>query len=250
MFYKAKVTDHIRVPPAMFNVGKRDAVLANITKSYENYISKELGFVVNVIDVEDIEEGIIVPGDGAGYYQATFSLLTYKPELNEVVYAKVRDITDFGAFMLIGAIEGLTHVSQSMDDFVSFSKDKVLQGKKTGKVLKVNDRCKARIIAVSYKDITNPKIGLTMRQEGLGKLDWTGNEFPESVGDVEFEEPEKLDVQLEEHPEQADGVIEEAKPEQAEESPEETTEEETAEETSKAEEKEETTEEVEEKEEE
>jgi DNA-directed RNA polymerase subunit E' len=38
--------------------------------------------------------------------------------------------------------------------------------------LKVNDKCHARIIAVSYKDIANPKLGLTMRQPGLGKIDW------------------------------------------------------------------------------
>jgi DNA-directed RNA polymerase subunit E' len=168
----------------MFTMSKKEAVLANIQKSYENYISKELGFVVNVIDVEDIKEGIIVPGDGAGYYEATFNLLTYKPELNEVVFGRIRDITDFGAFMLIGAIEGLVHVSQSMDDFVSFSKEKVLQGKKSGQTLKVNDHCKARIIAVSYKDITNPKIGLTMRQEGLGKIE----KSPEQVAAEKAEE--------------------------------------------------------------
>ena len=54
----------------------------------------------------------------------------------------------------------------------NFSKDKVLQGKKSGQSLKVGDKCKARIIAVSYKDLNNPKIGLTMRQEGLGKIEW------------------------------------------------------------------------------
>ncbi|MBR9690813.1 DNA-directed RNA polymerase, partial [Candidatus Woesearchaeota archaeon] len=30
----------------------------------------------------------------------------------------------------------------------------------------------ARIIAVSYKEVDNPKIGLTMRQDSLGKLEW------------------------------------------------------------------------------
>ena len=46
--------------------------------------------------------------------------------------------------------------------------------------MKVGDRCKARIIAVSFKDMNNPKIGLTMRQEGLGKLEWLEkqNEVP------------------------------------------------------------------------
>lgn len=172
MFYKVRVKDHVRVPPRMFNLNKKDAVLKNITSSYENFVSKELGFVINVIDVGEVKEGVIVPGDGAGYYETEFELLTFRPELNELVYGKIRDITDFGAFIDLGGVEGMVHISQSMDDFVSFSKDKVLQGKKTNQSLKVGDKCKARIIAVSYKDLNNPKIGLSMRQEGLGKIEW------------------------------------------------------------------------------
>ena len=170
MFYRIKVKDHIRVPPNMFNLTKKEAVLANVKLSYENYISKELGFILDVIDVSKIKEGVIVPGDGAGFYETEFELLSFKPELNELVFGKIRDVTDFGAFMDIGGVEGMVHISQSMDDFVTFSKEKVLQGKKTGQTIKVNDKCKARIIAVSFKDLSNPKIGLTMRQEGLGKL--------------------------------------------------------------------------------
>ncbi|HLD80024.1 MAG TPA: DNA-directed RNA polymerase [Candidatus Nanoarchaeia archaeon] len=172
MFYKIKVKDHVRVPPKMFNLSKKEAVLNNIKSSYEHFVSKELGFVVNVIDVGEVKEGVIVAGDGAAFYEADFELLTFRPELNELVYGTVRDITDFGAFVDMGGIDGMVHISQSMDDYVSFSKEKVLQGKKTSQSLKVGDKCKARIIAVSYKDMGNPKIGLTMRQEGLGKLEW------------------------------------------------------------------------------
>jgi len=42
--------------------------------------------------------------------------------------------------------------------------------------LKVGDVCRARIIAVSFKDVTNPKINVTMRQQGLGKLEWLEEE--------------------------------------------------------------------------
>lgn len=181
MFYKIKTKDYIRVPPHMFNLSKQEAILANVKSSYEGYISKELGFVINVLDVAEVKEGVIVPGDGAGYYETTFELLTFKPEVNELVYGKIRDITDFGAFMDLGGTEGMVHISQSMDDFVSFSKDKVLQGKKTGQSIKVGDKCRARIIAVSYKDLNNPKIGLTMRQEGLGKLEWLEVQQPIEV---------------------------------------------------------------------
>ena len=43
------------------------------------------------------------------------------------------------------------------------------------KSLKKNDLCLARIVAVSFKG-DDPKIGLTMRQPGLGKLDWIKDE--------------------------------------------------------------------------
>lgn len=192
MFYKIKVKDHIRVPPSMFDLTTKEAVLKNVKSTYENFISKELGFVINVTDVNFIKEGVIIPGDGAGYFETEFELLTFKPELNELVFGKIRDVTDFGAFMDIGGVEGMVHISQSMDDFVSFSKEKVLTGKKTNHSVKVGDRCKARIIAVSYKDINNPKIGLTMRQEGLGKLEWLDEEAPkEEAAPVEKKEKSK-----------------------------------------------------------
>lgn len=172
MFYKIHVKDFIRVPPSMFNVGEKEAVLQNIRSTYENFVSKKLGFVISVIAIQHIKEGVIVPGDGAGFYETEFDLLTFKPELNELIYGKVRDITDFGAFLDLGGTEGMVHISQSMDDYVSFSKEKVLQGKKTNRTLKVGDKCRARIIAISFKDVKSPKIGLTMRQEELGKLEW------------------------------------------------------------------------------
>src|SRR3989344_4090428 len=172
MFYKAEIEDHIRVPPDLFNLEVQEAVIKRIKKKYEGFISKDLGIVIDVTNVNTIGEGIIIAGDGASYYDTTFELLTFKPEIQEVVLGKIKDIADFGAFINLGPIEGMIHVSQTMDDFVSFSKDKVLSGKETKKTLKVGDKCRARIIAVSFKDVMNPKLGLTMRQPGLGRLDW------------------------------------------------------------------------------
>jgi DNA-directed RNA polymerase subunit E' len=65
----------------------------------------------------------------------------------------------------------MIHISQTMDDFVSFSDSGVLTGKDGKKNLIQGDKCIARIVAISYKG-EEPKIGLTMRQPGLGKLDW------------------------------------------------------------------------------
>ncbi|HLC65911.1 MAG TPA: DNA-directed RNA polymerase [Candidatus Nanoarchaeia archaeon] len=176
MFYRVNAKDHIRVPPDIFNLEVEDAVLSMVKKKYEGYISKDIGIVVDVSGIGEIGEGVIIPGDGAAYYDVAFDLLTFKPELQEILLGRIKDIADFGAFMTIGPIEGMIHVSQTMDDFVSFSKDKTLAGKETKKSLRIGDKCRARVIAVSYKDVMNPKIGLTMRQPSLGRLDWLEEE--------------------------------------------------------------------------
>ncbi len=173
MFYKTTLRDYIRVTPDLFGMDIKSGVIAQIKKQYEGQISKDMGIIIDVCDVSEVKDGVIVPGDGAPYYEVCFEIINFKPELQEVVLGKVKDIADFGAFLAIGPVEGMVHVSQTMDDFVSFSKDKVLVGKESKRSLRVNDNCRARIIAISFKDITNPKLGLTMRQEGLGKLEWS-----------------------------------------------------------------------------
>ncbi len=176
MFYKTTVKDHIRVPPAFFNDDLKTSILKVVKEKYEGYISQEIGVVIDVSKIDEIGEGIIIPGDGASYYNSTFDLLTFKPEMHEVLNGSIKDIADFGAFVNLGPIDGMIHVSQTMDDFVTFSKEKVLNGRDSKRSLKVGDLCRARVVAVSFKDITNPKLGLTMRQPGLGKLDWIEEE--------------------------------------------------------------------------
>jgi DNA-directed RNA polymerase subunit E' len=171
MFYEVIVTDHVRVEPNKFGMDTDAAVRAQLEESYSGFQDKDIGTVVAVLDVNEVKEGIIIPGDGAAYYESTFKLIVFKPELQELVYGTIEEITNFGAFISMGPIRGMIHISQTMDDFVSFSDSGVLTGKDGKKNLVQGDKCMARIVAISYKG-EEPKIGLTMRQPGLGKLDW------------------------------------------------------------------------------
>lgn len=191
MFYRIQVEDPIRVPPKYFGFDINDALLKSIKLKYDGMIDPELGFVIDVTNVMNVGEGSVIFGDGASYYTTTFELLVFKPEQQEVVVGKIKDIADFGAFITLGPIDGMIHISQTIDDFVSFAKDKVLTGRDSKKSLKVGDVCRARIIAISFKDITNPKIGLTMRQPGLGKLEWIQEEKEPAEAKTETKEPEK-----------------------------------------------------------
>lgn len=171
MFYLTEVEDYVRVEPKLFGLPTVEAVDQQLRDIYSNYYDKELGRAVAVIEVLEVGEGVIIPGDGATYYNSRFKLIAWKPELQELVYGEIAEITKFGAFIDMGAMRGMIHISQTMDDFVSFSKSNVLTGKMSKRNLKQGDTCMARIVAISHKG-DEPKIGLTMRQPGLGKLEW------------------------------------------------------------------------------
>lgn len=171
MFYVTEVKDYVRVAPKLFGLPTAEAVEKQLRETYSEYYDKEIGQVVSVIEIMDIGEGVIIPGDGAAYYDSKFKILAWKPELQELAYGIISEITNFGAFINLGIIRGMIHISQTMDDYVSFSKANSLTGKSSKRSLKAGDMCLARIVAISHKG-GEAKIGLTMRQPGLGKLEW------------------------------------------------------------------------------
>ena len=171
MFYLVEVEDHVRVEPKHFGLITKEAIEKQLNESYVDTIHKEIGFVISVISIDNVEDGIIIPGDGAAFYRSAFKLLVWKPELHELLYGTINEIANFGAFFQVGPAQGMIHISQTMEDYVSFSKTGTLSGKASKRNLAKGDDCMARIVAISWKG-GEPKIGLTMRQPGLGKVDW------------------------------------------------------------------------------
>ncbi|MCL5018159.1 MAG: DNA-directed RNA polymerase, partial [Candidatus Pacearchaeota archaeon] len=171
MFYISEVEDHIRVEPKLFGLPTIESVEQQLKETYSDYYDKEIGKVVSIIEVLEVGEGILIPGDGAAYYRSRFKLLVWRPELQELAYGIVAEITNFGAFIDLGSMKGMIHISQTMDDYVSFNKSNSLIGKASKRTLKQGDLCLARIVAISHKG-GELKIGLTMRQPGLGKIEW------------------------------------------------------------------------------
>ncbi|AEK73025.1 DNA-directed RNA polymerase subunit E' [Thermococcus sp. 4557] len=179
MYKLLKIKDVVRIPPRMFTMEPKEAAKLVLRETYEGIYDRDEGVVLAILDVDEIGQGVIVPGDGATYHEVVFNVLVWKPEMHEVVEGEVIDVAPYGAFIRIGPMDGLVHISQLMDDYVVFDeKNKQFIGKETNRILKLGDEARARIIAVSVKSrvIRENKIGLTMRQPGLGKRDWVEKE--------------------------------------------------------------------------
>lgn len=170
--------DTIRIPPEVLS-NKEDELQTAIEElTYNNFEGKIMGeneLIISVLNIQTVGEGRIVHGDGGVYQHVKYDALVYKPELQEIVQGSVCEILKFGAFIRFGPLDGLLHISQIMDDHIDIDLiNSRLIGKESKRDLKVGDKLKARIVAVSINE-RNPresKIGLTMRQPGLGKLEW------------------------------------------------------------------------------
>lgn len=174
MFFVHGINDTVRVSANQLGGDLKKTILKNLQGEYEGVLDEDAGLVIAVLKVDEVSTGKVVAGDSGVYYSVEFEALAYKPEVNEVVEGNVSQVTEFGAFVKIGPIEALTHVSQIMDDYINYdAKNQVFSGKESGKQLKAEDQVMARIVTVSFKgNVSNSKIGLTMRQLGLGKKDW------------------------------------------------------------------------------
>ncbi len=175
MYYLATISDEVRIPPSRFNEKLEDVAFDSLKSTYEGLVVKGLGIIVAILGVKVSPEGKIVPGDGATYHKVKFDALIYSPVEGEVIEGEVTEILDFGAFIQIGPIEGLVHISQIADDYISYDKKKSeLLCKQTRRKLAKGDTVRARVVTVSMSGmrLNEVKVGLTMRQPFLGKVEW------------------------------------------------------------------------------
>jgi len=168
------VMDVVRVPPGMFLLKLEEAVLQTLRDRYERKMDKDVGIVLAVVNAREVGPGKIIHGDGASYHEVKFDLLCFMPEVNEVFDGEVSEVVEFGAFVRMGPLDGLVHLSQITNDFLSFDKKSMMfVGRESKKTLKKGDMVRAKVSTVSMKgSIPETKIGMTMRPDGLGKLEW------------------------------------------------------------------------------
>ncbi|MEM3228119.1 MAG: DNA-directed RNA polymerase [Candidatus Micrarchaeaceae archaeon] len=174
MYYTYTIKDTIRITPEYFNEPPEKAAAEILQKRYERILDKDLGLLLAVYNVRDISGGEILPEDPAIYYNVTFDALAFNLEIEEVIVGEVSELAEFGCFVRIGPMEGLVHISQITDEFMSLDrKSNMLISKSTKRVLKKGDIVYAKVSTISMKNnIKESKIALTMRPEGLGKLEW------------------------------------------------------------------------------
>ncbi|HUR69697.1 MAG TPA: DNA-directed RNA polymerase [Candidatus Thermoplasmatota archaeon] len=170
-----EMEDTVRIPPNELGEDQDAVARELVHRSFEGRLNKKYGFTLLATDIQRLGEGRVIHGDGAVYQRVKFNALAFKPEVGEVVEGTVCEVVEFGAFVRFGPLDGLLHMSQIMNDYLNVDLgNERLTGKETGRWVGLGDKVRARLVTVSLNELSprESKIGLTMRQPGLGKLEW------------------------------------------------------------------------------
>ncbi|HOS81225.1 MAG TPA: DNA-directed RNA polymerase [Methanolinea sp.] len=175
MYYKMEMSDKVRVPPHRMGEELSRVILDVLQEHLEGSIDKEIGIFIAVTRVITIGEGEIVPGDGAIYYDVDFEAVVLRLSLQEVIEGLVVETTSFGAFVSLGPIDAMLHVSQISDEYINYDeKNARLICQDSKRFIGVGEPVRVRVVTLSLneREPRDSKIGLTMRQAGLGTARW------------------------------------------------------------------------------
>jgi DNA-directed RNA polymerase subunit E' len=179
MYKRVRLRDTVEVPPRHLADVSPGMVKKLLQDKLEGRMDEDVGSVVSVIEVLDIGDGAVLPNKPGVYYEAEFDALTFDPQMQEVVDGEVVEVVNFGAFVGIGPVDGLLHVSQISDEYLAYDEENnQLASRESNRILAEGDAVRARIVTKSI-DERNPrdsKIGLTAKQVGLGKHGWLQEE--------------------------------------------------------------------------
>jgi DNA-directed RNA polymerase subunit E' len=175
MYYLDHRRDVVRIPPERLGPALANVLTELAQQQFEGKLVDGQNLAVTIRDVRPVGEGHIIHGDGGVYQEVEYQALVFRPEIQEVVEGAVVEIRKFGAFVRFGPLDGLLHVSQIMDDRVNIDEhNQRLVGIESKKDLRVGYKVRARVVSLSLSEISprDSRIGLTMRQPALGRLEW------------------------------------------------------------------------------
>lgn len=209
MYHKLMLEDKVRVPPQRLGEKLEKVILDVLQEQLEGSIDKEIGIFICVTKVQDVGEGELVPGDGGVYYDVKFEAMVLRLALQEVIEGIVVETTSFGAFISLGPIDAMLHVSQISDEYINYDeKNARLICQESKRFIGVGDVVRVRVVTLSLneREPRDSKIGLTMRQAGLGTALWLEEEMikeKEKAGQpadsAKARAPEKIKGKRKEH---------------------------------------------------
>lgn len=202
MFIVCTLEDKLRVQPQDLGKPTLEAVTAVIERTYIDKVVPDLGLVITLYDILDIQGGFVFPSDGAAHFDTKFRLVVFKPFVGQVLVGKVESCNKQGLKIDLGFFSDL-HVPDyhCPEDYWFHSQDGLWAWKYDGNdmYLDIKEEIRVRIMDVKFHPVPNeverkgdetdtekiPRgttenpfspmtIIASVKDEGLGLVSWWG----------------------------------------------------------------------------
>jgi len=184
MYLIEKRIDTVRIPPERLSEDYESACKEIAQETFEGTMHDNIMIVLDK-GIKLLGEGRMVYGDGAVYQKVEYESLSFEVRDKEVINGFVCEVVKFGAFVRFGPLDGLIHISQITTERIDVDlANQRLVAAESKRFQKIEDEVRARIVSVAINESSprESKIGLTMKQPGLGKIEWLEEERKKEKG--------------------------------------------------------------------
>ncbi|KAJ6813681.1 DNA-directed RNA polymerase III subunit RPC8-like isoform X1 [Iris pallida] len=102
MFNLSLIEHDLPLPPRLLSLPLTDAIKGELENLFLDKVIANLGLCISVYDIQSIEGGFIVPGDGCSRYKVVFRLLMFRPFIGEVLTGTIEESDANGLHLSLG----------------------------------------------------------------------------------------------------------------------------------------------------
>lgn len=159
MLIVSEVEEDIRVLPKDLSKSPIEAATEVIQRTCVDKVVPDLGLIVSLYDVLNIEGGFIYPNDGAAWFRVKFRVVVFRPFEGETIVGDLRSCDKNGLKLSLGFFDDVIIPEHSLQDPSFFDdSEKLWVWKFDGNdmYMELNDPVRFRVRSVRFNQKPTP----------------------------------------------------------------------------------------------
>ncbi|XP_055384163.1 DNA-directed RNA polymerase III subunit RPC8 isoform X2 [Condylostylus longicornis] len=102
MFVLVKLRDTVRIVPGQFRFKLEESLRDEMNRKLANKVLLNVGLCVTFESLLQLNNSIILPGDGSSHTEIIFRFIVFRPSIGDVLVGKIRSCNREGVYVTLG----------------------------------------------------------------------------------------------------------------------------------------------------
>lgn len=186
MFVLYEMVHTVRVQPTKLAMPLDEAVLAELNAKLANKVVLDVGLCMAVLDVLELGDSYVIPGDAGSHTKTKFSAIVFRPFVDEVLVGKIKSSDSSGITVTLGFFDdvfipatAMPHPSRFDEKEQRWVWEVEAEEGKNELAMDVDDDIRFRVVSETFTD-TSPTgpVGTAGGQAAEGDVEDGGKRCP------------------------------------------------------------------------